>query len=137
MTNHYRYSYFAFTLIATLPVLFLFGVGVYNASFPHLALWASVLLLLYISFRGIKSGNKKYFWPTFLVVGLLWFVLFLRTIQRVLFVIEHQGFERADGYGSPLAFIIGFVLEQFFFLPAFVVVIFGFKTIFQLRQGTH
>ena len=133
MLDSYRYSYFAFTIMAALPALFLFGIGVYNYSFFYLTFWGSTLILLYISFLGIKSGNEKYFWPTFIIIGLIWFVLFLRTIERVLFVIENQGIDRIDGYGSPLAFMIGFVFEQIYFLPAFAVVIFGLKSIFYKR----
>jgi len=64
----------------------------------------------------------------------MWVLLFIRTVERINFVVENQGFERADGYGSPLAFSIGLIIEQFYFLPAFAVVIFGLKNIFEQNK---
>jgi len=52
-----------------------------------------------------------------------WVLLAYQTALRVMFVVENQGFERADGYGSPLAFLMALVMDQLFFVPLSLLVV--------------
>ncbi len=52
-----------------------------------------------------------------------WSPLAGQTWRRVAFAIEFPQFERPDGYGSPLAFIVDFAFEQIFFLPLTVMIL--------------
>ena len=86
------------------------------------ALW--ILLDIYL------NRQKPYaFIVSFSFISLLWIPLLYQTYARVIFVIENGGFERADGYGSPLAFLIGIVFEQIFFIPLSILFISGLVTI--------
>ena len=49
----------------------------------------------------------------------------MQTARRIIFVIVNQGMDRADGGGSPLAFLLGLIGEQAFFLPLTFAMIFG------------
>jgi len=48
-----------------------------------------------------------------------------RLIARLRFVLEYGGMEGPQGYGSPLAFLIGAIFELLFFVPLFVLCIYG------------
>jgi len=91
------------------------------------ALW--ILLDIYL------NRQKPYaFLMSFSFISLLWIPLLYRTYARVIFVIENGGFERADGYGSPLAFLIGIVFEQIFFIPLSILFISGLVTMFLYKR---
>ena len=59
-----------------------------------------------------------------IVSGLLALVWAFTIFQRVAFVLREGGMERADGYGSPLAFLLNIVYEAWCFgLPAVLIAI--------------
>lgn len=123
--NNYRRSFFVTALVLSIPSLFLFGVGVMILSFAHLAFWGGMLLLWWGMYFYLRKGTKLAFWLSFFLVNLIWWPLLWRSGGRILFVLENGGMERADGYGSPLAFLIGLVGEQLFFLPLCFSMLFG------------
>lgn len=68
--------------------------------------------------------KKAGFFTAFTIVSGLWLLGCFLTVRRIMFVIENQGMERADGFGSPLAFLIGLIFEQcFLFVP--MTILFG------------
>jgi hypothetical protein len=52
-----------------------------------------------------------------------WLPLAADTWRRVAFAIEYPNLERPDGIGSPLAFVVDFVMDQIFFLPLTVMIL--------------
>jgi hypothetical protein len=127
--NKYRKSLLVTSLIISIPSLFLFGVGVIKLSLTHLVFWGGMLVLWWGMYFYLRQGTKLAFWLSFGLVNLFWWPLLWRTGSRVLFVLENGGMESADGYGSPLAFLIGLVGEQLFFLPLCFSILFGVLTI--------
>jgi hypothetical protein len=109
--------------ILSVPCGFLFAVNVVNVRPLGVTLFASLLLLLWATYWMLR----KQIWLAFPVSAglafLFWVLLAYQTAQRVIFVVENQGYERADGYGSPLAFLMGFVMEQLFFVPLSLLVV--------------
>lgn len=56
--------------------------------------------------------------------GLLALVWAFTIVQRITFVLREGGMERADGYGSPLAFLLNIVYEAWCFgVPAVLIAI--------------
>lgn len=108
-----------------LPVFgFLLVVGVANGTIPQVAFCLAALLFLGgVCFRLWK---EKYLPKVVLrtlaaALGCLWL---FQSIRRIEFVLREGGMERADGYGSPLAFLIGVVAEGLIFgLPAVLLVV--------------
>ncbi len=94
-------------------------------SFTHLALWGGILVLWWGTYFHLRQGTKLAFWLSFSLVNIFWWPLLWRSVSRILFVLENGSMERADGYGSPLAFLIGLVGEQLFFLPLCFSILFG------------
>ncbi len=127
--NKYRRSLFISALIISFPSLFLFVVGIMKLSFTHLAFWGGMLVLWWGVYLYLRQGTKLAFWLSFGLVNLFWWPLLWRIGRRILFVLENGGMERADGHGSPLAFLIGLVGEQLFFLPLCFSILFGFLAI--------
>lgn len=123
--KRYCTAFLLFAILVSLPVAFLFLGGISKLSITQILFWGTVLLVVWRSYLGIKQNKKISFWLSLLITTALWLPLLARTVQRVQFVVENGGMERADGYGSPLAFLVGLMGEQLFFLPSSLVVVFG------------
>jgi hypothetical protein len=121
----YKIAFLISALAISLPSAFLVVVGVVNLSATHILFWGGVLFVWWFAFWNLRQGVRRSFGLTFLLVNVFWWPLLARTAQRVLFVLENGGMERSDGYGSPLAFLIGLVGEQAFFLPLTATLFFG------------
>jgi hypothetical protein len=78
-----------------------------------------------VAYWNLHRSAKWSFGISFVLVNLFWWPLLARTVQRVLFVIENGGMEQVDGYGSPLAFLIGLVGEQTFFMRLTAALLLG------------
>ena len=75
--------------------------------------------------------SKAGFLAAFVMVSGLWLLAFYQTVRRIIFIIENQGLERADGMGSPLAFFLGLAFEQvFLFVPMSILLGLGTAAIF-------
>lgn len=91
------------------------------AFFLFISLWNSKWLLFGllcifspIMFRVTQKILKKETFSRFATATgavLLWAAYGILLFRRVLFIIQEGGMERRDGYGSPLAFLIGMVTE--------------------------
>ena len=137
ITNAYKNAFFAFSILVSIPAVLFFVVGIKNLSFSHLIFWGSVLITVWGSFIALEKRKYISFWFTLVATSGIWLLLLIRTIQRINFVIENGGFEKADGSGSPLAFLIGLAGEQLFFLPASVVIIIGWHTVIKSLNSKH
>jgi len=131
----YRIAFLISAILISLPSAFLVVVGVVNLSASHILFWGGMLGLWWFAFWILKCDAKWSFGLTFILVNLFWWPLLARTVQRVTFVLKNGGMERADGYGSPLAFLIGLVGEQTFFLPLTATLFFGCMVL--LRSNKH
>jgi len=132
--NKYQKSIFVTALVISLPSLFLLFVGISKMSLTHLGFWGGMLALWWGSYWYLRKGTKTSFWLSFCLVNLFWWPLLLQTVRRAVFIVKNGGMERADGYGSPLAFLIGIIGEQLFFLPLCLAMIFGIMTMRSFKQ---
>ena len=105
------------------------GLTLLSHNFIGLIKITGVFALWILFYKYLKNQKPYAFIVSFSFISLLWTPLLYRTYERVVFIIENGGFERADGYGSPLAFLIGIVFEQIFFIPLSILFISGLVTI--------
>ena len=95
-----------------LPVCgFLLIVGVLNVNLAQLAVCFFALLCL--SIISYRLWTEKYLPKVILgagsaVLGCLWI---FQAVRRIEFALKEGGMERADGFGSPLAFLVGVFSE--------------------------
>ena len=54
------------------------------------------------------------------VLSILLLLLLVELGRRVVFIIQNGGMDRADGYGSPMAFLLGVFFELAIFIPTCV-----------------
>ena len=109
----------------TILTVFLVATG-QNPGVPLLLTAAWWLVGLTLHFQS-KAG----FLAAFVMVSGLWLLAFYQTVRRIIFIIENQGLERADGMGSPLAFFLGLAFEQvFLFVPMSILLGLGTAAIF-------
>ena len=103
---------------------FFLVVGIANERIAPIMVFSFALLCLAV---GCYRLWKELYLPKLVLgalavpLGGLWLV---QSFARIVFVIREGGMERADGYGSPLAFLIGVVSEWFLLgLPAILLAI--------------
>jgi hypothetical protein len=123
--NGYQVSLLVFSLVATLPFGFMIVGGIAKSSWSQLGFGVLFLFATWLIYSGVKHRNIIAIWLSIVMATILWLVLLFQTGNRILFVIENGGFERVDGHGSPLAFLLGLFTEQLFFIPLCFVVISG------------
>ena len=107
-----RYAYLLYSILLT-TILFA-GIKVWSMTTLAIAGLGVIIVLCAIGVFFGKPWSRLCACVSLLpVLALLGF----HTVGRVIFVFNNRGFERADGQGSPLAFLIGFAMEQLVFLP--------------------
>jgi len=121
----YTFAFFIFVIVATLPLLFFILVSLHNSHVITFLYSGGILATLWILYFGLKANVRWIFWASFAGSFAVWSLLLWQTIRRVRFMLENGGMEPADGYGSPMAFLIGIVMEQWFFIPLNFVVFCG------------
>ena len=77
---------------------------------------AALLCLIWAVFRGVQIGRRDALLVSVVVTGIASGLLLLHLAGRSLFVIQNNSMEGPDGFGSPLAFMIGLVSELFLFI---------------------
>jgi len=133
----YQKAIFVTALIISIPSLFLLFVGIVKMSITHIGFWAGMLALWWGLYYCLRKGSKRAFWLSFGLSNLFWCLLLWQTGRRFVFVIEQGGMEKADGQGSPVAFLIGMTGEQVFFLPLCFVMFFGIMVIKSFNKSRH
>ena len=127
--KRYRTSFLISAILISIPSLFLVVSRFGTPSLSRALFLGGVLFAWWFSYVYLCAGKPYSFARSFALVNIAWWPFLIQTVRRVLFVIENGGMERADGYGSPLAFLLGVLLEQFFFLPLSFSMIFGIAII--------
>jgi hypothetical protein len=133
--KRYRQSYLISGLLISIPCAFLVLVGIETMRLPHIMVWGGLLCLWWLAYYCLHKSTPGSFAFSFVLTNLCWWPLLIQTVRRVVFVVQNGGMDRADGYGSPLAFLMGAVFEQFFFLPLSLVIVFGVAALLRKRQG--
>jgi len=111
--------------IITIPCSFLLAVNLNNLNALGVAIFAGLLFLFWGLYWLLRTGKRFAFPLSYSFAVVLWISLLYQTIKRIKFVLENGGMERVDGQGSPLAFLLGLTIEQFFFIPLSALVIVG------------
>ena len=124
-------SLFKFVTYYILAISILFGfLSLINRNFTGLIIFALIFIIWFKTYDYLKTQTTKAFIVSYTVLNIFWLPLLYRTYKRVEFINENGGFERTDGYGSPLAFLIGMTFEQIFFIPLSILFVFGIYTFF-------
>ncbi|WGO99476.1 hypothetical protein QFX18_05295 [Saccharophagus degradans] len=121
----FQYLYKVITIIFTLLCIWLVFVGLATGNFVQVGVGVVVCFLLWVGSIKASKGNRQGIVISCGIAGLLSLPMAYRLIQRVVFVLENGGMERADGYGSALAFIIGLSFESLLFIPLFGLFLVG------------
>ena len=126
----FKLSLFIFSIIASIIFSFTIGFGLINHNGFQILLGIVFFIVTWLIYESVKRNNIVAFWLSLVISTIFWFVLLLQTTNRIFFIMENGGMERADGQGSPLAFLIGMVIELLFFIPLCFVVSFGWHYCF-------
>jgi hypothetical protein len=119
--DRYKRTFLLATLLISLPCILFLVTGIFWGNFMP-ALIPGVISAIWWGAYFLLRTNKKYvFSVSLMIVNLFWWPLLVQTIRRMYFVIENDGLEGANGYGSPLAFLLSLTFEQFFFIPISMV----------------
>ncbi len=132
--NKYKQSFLVTCVIVSIPIIIFISAGIYKSDFYQIAFWAVPLMVWWGSYLTLKIGLKFSYIVSMIPVLVCWLPLSWQTIRRVSFIIENEGMERLDGYGSPMAFFIGILIEQFFYVPITITLVFGLLALKRINQ---
>ncbi len=123
--------------IISLPCGFLLTINIINFNIIGISIFVGILSLLWGCFWALRKEIAFAFHLSYLLTVIFWLPLGFRTIERISFILTNGGMEKSDGYGSPLAFLLGLTMEQFFFIPLTILVLVGTKQWLSLRKVGH
>ncbi|PLX41752.1 MAG: hypothetical protein C0609_10895 [Deltaproteobacteria bacterium] len=115
--NKYKNDYMICTAVISIPAVLLTFTGILFANVVMLLFGAALLLLWWGVYYLLYTDRKLSIPISLILLFIFWLPVFIQTIRRVSFIYQNGGFERADGYGSPLLFLINFTMELLFFIP--------------------
>lgn len=97
-------------------------VNVFTGSFIFASIIAIFLAITWLGCMFSTKNNPAY---ASLCAFAVCLPLFYRMGERVIFILENGGMEDKDGYGSPLAFIVGMFFEGIMLAPYLILAIMG------------
>jgi hypothetical protein len=121
----YKRTYLISCIVVSVPCLFFIFLGIVNASLWHILFWGIILGLWWIPFVLLRRNAGRSFLISFLVANLFWWPLLIQTSRRIHHIAATGSLEGPGGMGSPVAFLLQMVIEQWFFIPASIVLIRG------------
>ena len=92
------------------------------------------LVLLWLPSLALRRGWRWAFPVSLSVAALAWLPLLAQTVARAGFILRHGGMDCAGCEGSPMAFLMNMVFEQWFFLPLSAVLLAGVAHLRQARR---
>jgi len=122
----FKYLYRVVATLFTILCLWLVFIGIANGNFVQVGVSVLVCILLWVGAFKAGNRNNRDIAIACGLPALISLPLVYRLFQRVVFVFENGGMERADGYGSPLAFIIGLSFELVLLIPLLCLFLVGF-----------
>lgn len=132
----YGYTYRAVAIIYMLPLLWLLFVGSVAGNIIQIFGYLAAGVLLWVGERKACSRRVQGVAVSSLVLAVLCVPLVYRLVRRAEFVSENGGMERADSYGSPLAFLVGLIFESALLAPLVCTLLFGLFLLIRYR-GKH
>lgn len=131
--SFFRKLFFTITIILSIPSILFLLPGIFHIQVYRVVFWVIVLSILWSGYFFAMSNFKYSLQLSILAVLLLLAPLSHRFISRFIFMAENHGMEGPNGLGSPMAFLIGFVTESFFFLPLMFLFITGLIVLFRSK----
>lgn len=132
--KRYRQSFLINCIAISIPGISGFTPSIVALSMSGLLVWGGVLCLWWFGYYYLLKSVRGSFTFSFILNSLVWLVLLIQIIRRIVFVMQNGGMERADGYGSPVAFLLGVITEMLFFLPLSFTEVLGFAVLLRKRQ---
>jgi hypothetical protein len=119
-----RLPFVGFLLWGILPAVF----AVSALSRDPLGIWSNALggfaLAWWIVGGQLRHGRSRALVPAMLLIALPWAAALAQTMRRIAFVLREGALDGPDGYGSPMAFVLGVVFEQgLVFIPLTVIAV--------------
>lgn len=140
----YKKSFLISTIAISIPTILIINGSLLNLivnvrrpfdtffwleSFVRFVAFSGFLLLFIRTYICLKKSSKKSFIFSLVLSNFVWLVLLAQLVMRIIFVYQNNGMERADGYGSPLAFLIGAIIGMYFFVIFTFTVVLGFRAL--------
>ena len=116
------------------PLSFLLFTSFVNAQWPFFSILCFFSIILIFLVRKVFKKERISRIVTSIAAIVFWVAYGILLSRRVIFMIQEGGMERRDGYGSPMAFLLGMMAEIFILaLPALA---FTLLSIFYAKNKT-
>jgi len=124
MNTYFKiFKYITYYMLLVSLLFMLFSLLVHKPL--NILIFTFNFIIWILIYTYLKKQTHRAFILSYILVNILWIPILYRTINRILFIFENGGMERADGSGSPMAFLLGIIFEQIFFIPLTIVWIYG------------
>jgi len=130
----YRGLYILAACVATFMAAGLVSLGIQDQRWLLVVGSVGVVFLWWYAFYRLEKGSITL---SVVVTSLACCFMLLQLNDYRRFVIENGGWERADGYGSPLAFLLNLTMELFWFTFFFVTAMCGLRIALKQRDDRH
>ena len=123
----YKFTYRVIAIIFTLLLLWLVVVGFASQNYLQVGISLLICFLLWIGALKAGKDNIRDLLISCSIPAVISLPIAYRLFERVYFISTNGGMERADGYGSPLAFLIGLSFELVLFIPMVCLFLVGLR----------
>lgn len=132
--NRYKDTFHVSAIIITALSILPFISGLLQRNLMQVLIFAGFPCLWIMAYNGLCRSRKGAFVFSWSLAILGWCGLLEQLIELRAFVIKNNGFERADGYGSPAAFWMYLVLEVMLFLLFSIVALHGLAVLLNRKR---
>lgn len=132
--EQYKQSFLISAIVITVLSIMPFLNGLFELDLVVVSIFGGIPCLWWFASDCLQKSRKSSFAFSFTLVTLACCMLLTRLIMRRMFVIQNGSMEEADGYGSPMAFLLGLAFEMFFFLLFSVIAWQGLFVLLKKRQ---
>lgn len=129
----YRICFVIATALISLPLGAALWIQILASNPQGVALFSAALVLMGCVAWAVYRQWRFAFAGSLALAALLWLPLALQTLSRIAFMLKHGGMDCANCEASPLAFLVGMLLEQWIFLPLTAVLLTGARHIWRTR----
>lgn len=136
----YRSRLLLLAICISIPSGLMILVGVLTTSVFKLIFWGTIMAIWWGLWLYVGTGSKLSHWLSLAAVNVIWWPLCWQVAGRINYIYERgsmDGRTYDEQQASPMAFLMGFVGELIFFVPATLALVAGLLAFRRPKPGSE